>query len=116
MTASTRVLFLLAAVTMLPFIATPAHADAIDGNWCKPDGKHMSIRGPNIVTPTGRQTQGDYDRHAFSYSAPPKDPDAGKTINMILVDDDTLYLRVGAPPGFDPGEAEVWNRCTLPTS
>jgi hypothetical protein len=116
MTARTSVSFFLAAAALLLCTAAPAHADAIDGNWCKPHGKHMSIRGPNIVTPTGTQTQGDYDRHAFSYDAPPKDPDAGKKINMILVDEDTLYLRVGAAPGFGPGEAEVWNRCTLPTS
>lgn len=115
MTARTSVSLFLAAAALLSTTVV-ARADAIDGNWCKPDGKHMSIRGPNIVTPTGRHTQGDYDRHAFSYNAPPKDPDAGQTINMILVDEDTVYLRVGAAPGFGPGEAEVWNRCTLPTS
>ena len=42
-------------------------ADAIDGDWCKADGKRMKIRGPEIFTPGGNQTRGDYSRHSFSY-------------------------------------------------
>jgi hypothetical protein len=96
--------------------AAPAKADAIDGNWCRPDGKHMAINGPEIVTPSGTRTKGDYDRHAFSYAVPANDPGAGATINMILVDENTVLSRADASPGFGPGEADVWRRCTLPTS
>jgi len=116
MTAKLHTSSLLAAASLLLFTTAPAWADAIDGNWCRPDGKHMSIRGPEIVTPMGTHTKGNYDRHAFSYAVPDQEPGAGTTINMMLVDEDTLYLRAGARPGFGPGEADVWRRCTLPTS
>jgi hypothetical protein len=116
MTAKSSVSFLLAAASTLLLTVTAARADAIDGDWCRPDGKHMSIRGPNIVTPMGTRTKGDYERHAFSYAVPAKEPGAGTTINMILVDEDTVYLRAGARPGFGKGEADVWHRCSLPTS
>jgi hypothetical protein len=43
--------------------AAPAQADAIDGDWCREDGKRMSIRGPDIVTPGGKAMRGDYSRH-----------------------------------------------------
>jgi len=116
MTATFGAPSLLIAAAMLLLTAAVARADAIDGDWCRPGGKHMTIRGPDIVTPAGTRTRGDYDRHAFTYEVPANDPGAGTTINMILVDDDTLYLRAGAKPGFGKGEADVWHRCTLPTS
>ena len=62
-----------AAMTLFVLSAAPARADAIDGDWCRPDGKHMSIRGPEIVTPMGTHTRGNYDRHAFSYAVPAKE-------------------------------------------
>ena len=31
-----------------------ARADAIDGHWCAPDGRVMTIEGPAILTPGGR--------------------------------------------------------------
>ena len=93
-----------------------AHADAIDGAWCRPDGKRMSIQGPDIVTPRGTKTSGDYDRHAFSYTVPAGDPEAGSTVNMVLIDDDTLHTRTNGTPGYGPGEADVWRRCRPTTS
>ena len=109
------VLSILSAAMALLLATAPARADAIDGNWCNA-AKHLSIQGPNIVTPGGARLKGEYDRHAFTYVAPPKEPAAGQKINMILVDEDTVYLRAGEKPGFGPGEAEVWRRCTLQTS
>ncbi len=32
-----------------------ARADAIDGDWCQADGRHMTIRGPEITTPGGNR-------------------------------------------------------------
>jgi hypothetical protein len=112
-----RIAVSLAAIMAATLATTaPARADAIDGNWCLPDGKHMAIDGPAIVTPSGTRTKGTYDRHAFSYAVPAKDPGAGSTINMILIDENTVLSRANASPGFGPGEADVWHRCTLPTS
>ena len=35
-----------------------ARADVIDGHWCYPDGKRISIQGPAIVTPAGSHHPG----------------------------------------------------------
>src|SRR5262245_46146015 len=40
-------------------LAEAACADAIDGQWCYPDGRRFSIRGPEIVTPAGTRMRGN---------------------------------------------------------
>jgi hypothetical protein len=46
-----RILYLTAAASALLFgTVQPALADAIDGDWCRADGKRMTSRGPAIVT------------------------------------------------------------------
>lgn len=93
-----------------------AWADAIDGNWCF-QAKQMSIRGPAIVTPGGTAMQGDYDRHHFSYVVPVSEPNAGKTVFMVLLNETTLRLGVGADAGeAAKGATEVWRRCSATTS
>jgi hypothetical protein len=94
-----------------------ATADAIDGHWCYPDGRRISIQGPGIVTPAGSHIQGDYARHYFTYVVPPVDPDPGQTVFMALVNEDTVHLRIGAMPSYSPDETtQVWHRCGPPTS
>jgi hypothetical protein len=65
-------------------VSNAARADAIDGNWCSPDGKFLSIEGPRIVTSGGTTTQGNYDRHHFHYVIPASDPGAGQQVFMTL--------------------------------
>jgi hypothetical protein len=63
----------LTASASFAMLLTSVHislADVIDGDWCRADGKRMKIRGPEIVTPGGNQTRGDYTRHRFSYVVP----------------------------------------------
>ena len=49
------------AAFVLVLSAAPAFADAIDGDWChQASGRHLSIRGPQIVTPGGKRMEGDY--------------------------------------------------------
>jgi hypothetical protein len=94
----------------LVLIAVPAHADAIDGDWCHtPDNRRFSIRGPDIVTPGGMQMQGEYSRHYFTYIVPAPEPHAGATVYMQLLDENTIHLRVGDASGADP---EMWIRCS----
>jgi hypothetical protein len=85
-----------------------AWADAIDGDWCNGKGRHLSIKGPDIVTPSGTNTTGNYSRHAFSYTTPPTEPSAGTTVHMQLLNELTMHLTIGAD-GSAP--VEVWNRC-----
>jgi hypothetical protein len=97
--------------------AASAWADVIDGHWCFTDGERISIQGPSIVTPAGSQIQGDYSRHFFTYVVPPTDPGAGQTVSMMLMNEDTVHLRIGTGPSYSSdGPVQVWHRCGPPTS
>jgi len=87
--------------------AGAARADAIDGDWCRPDGKRMSIRGPEIVTPGGTRMQGDYDRHFFQYVVPAGEPGAGEKVFIQLLSEYLAHARQGAADA----PVQVWNRC-----
>ena len=41
----------LAALLVIP---SSTEADAIDGDWCDKNGRHMSVDGPKVVTPLAR--------------------------------------------------------------
>lgn len=94
-----------------------ALADVIDGDWCHTDGRQMSIKGPDIVTPSGTRLVGDYTRHSFTYVVPQSDPGAGQTVAMILVNEQTVNLRTGADlPSAALAPTQVWHCCTPKTS
>ena len=98
------------ALAALLALAPPALADAIDGHWCSQDGRRLEITGPSIVTPGGVRITGTYDRHYFSYVAPPADKGAGETVDMALMGEMAVQVRAGnAAP-------ETWNRCAPPVS
>lgn len=99
-----RIVSLAAAALLLA--GSPAQADAIDGDWCRADGKRMSIHGPAIVTPGGQQTQGDYDRHFFSYKIPPGEAGAGNTVSITLLGEHLAHAREG-----EGGALQEWRRC-----
>lgn len=101
---------LACSLTALAVTATPAKADAIDGEWCSKDGKHISIRGSNITTPAGTQTTGQYDRHAFNYTVPASDPGAGTNVFMTLINDQTVHLIDGSQSDMP---VETWLRCEV---
>lgn len=65
----------------------PAHADAIDGQWCL-GSSHFEINGPNIRTPGGNQITGNYHRHGFSYLVPASEEGAGMQIVMVLLNEE----------------------------
>ncbi len=100
----------LVAVAAVLCATRPALADAIDGNWCHDDGRRLSIRGPEIVTPGGLAMHGDYTRHAFTYAAPAGEPEAGQIIHMLLLNENTVRLQIGSPDSSSPGQ--IWRRCS----
>jgi hypothetical protein len=104
-----RVAWALAA-TLAAWPWTEARADAIDGNWCFDDGRRLTISGPTIVTPGGRQIAGNYNRHGFSYRVPDSEPSAGATVNMVLLDEYNVRVEVGG------GTSQIWRRCAPATS
>jgi hypothetical protein len=91
---------------------SPAFADAIDGDWCSPNGaRHLTIDGPRIVTPTGARIEGSYTRHTFDYVAPAREPEAGKRIEMRLMGETAVQFR---PDG--DSQTQIWRRCARPNS
>lgn len=97
---------ILAALLLTAISPSPAKADRIDGNWCR-GLKHLSIDGPNIVTPGGAKMTGEYDRHGFQYVVPNGEPDEGATITMAQMHEELMHLSSSAKPG----EVEDWTRC-----
>ena len=101
-----------ALVALFCVAAAPAIADAIDGDWCSTASRrHLSIEGPRITTPGGRTLQGDYSRHGFVYTAPAGEAEAGRRVDLRLVNDRTMLFR---PEGASTDE--VWNRCARPNT
>jgi hypothetical protein len=98
---------LAAGAALLCLTATHARADVIDGDWCNADGKRMKIRGPEIVTPGGNQTRGNYTRHSFVYVVPAGEAGAGETVSIILLSEYLAHARQGAADA----PIQVWNRC-----
>ena len=84
-----------------------AHADAIDGDWCSTDGMRMSIRGEKIITPGGKQIEGNYSRHAFDYVIPAGENGSGDVVNIVLRGEYLALSRQG------PAQAPLreWHRC-----
>ena len=108
---SGRILWAAAGLAML-FGIRPALADAIDGDWCSDDGRHLSIAGPNIVTPGGTRMQGSYTRHSFLYTVPANEPNGGEEVSMRLLSEVAVLIRFG--PADRP--SQTWHRCTATTS
>lgn len=105
----------IAAVAVAPFGS--AFADAIDGDWCATDGRHLTIDGPRITTPTGKRLEGSYSRHNFEYVVPAPEPAAGLTVFMVLQNETTVQLRVAADrAAAAQAAAQIWRRCARPTS
>ena len=105
---------LLVALAVCAWPWSAARADAIDGDWCL-GSQNMNINGPNIRTPGGNQTTGDYTRHTFSYTIPKGEPGEDGRLSMRLLNDDMLEVsrpRAGSGSASPP---EIWRRCK-PTS
>ena len=102
-------LFAIATALWLGIVLVPAPAlaDRIDGFWCRA-AKQLMIEGPRIVTPGGKDMQGDYDRHAFRYVVPAGEPDAGAEVSMTLLNEDLVQLVFSTRPN----DTQDWQRCT----
>ena len=89
-----------------------ARADVIDGNWCFKDGRNMSINGPKILVPSGKQIEGNYTRHTFSYIVPVDEPGGGSTVSMVQQSEEVLHVLPGSEQKNKNGvKIEVWQRC-----
>ncbi|MBI3504886.1 MAG: hypothetical protein HY059_08590 [Proteobacteria bacterium] len=102
----------LGAIGFLCLAVPLAHADAIDGDWCSPNGaRHLTIDGPKMMTPGGARIEGSYTRHTFDYVAPAREVEAGKKVEMRLMGETAVQFR---PDG--ESQAQIWRRCARPVS
>lgn len=104
---------LSAAAQNLPAQKPPAPASpgqglpALDGNWCHADGKRLSVKGTDVITPGGKPLRADYARTFASWVIPDGELNAGMTVTMMLIGSDRAHTREGAadtPP-------QEWRRC-----
>lgn len=111
MIARVERLVLIGAVLLAT--TTLATADQIDGTWCSPAGRSMTIEGSRIVTPGGQSVTGRYNRHHVDYEIPDGEPGAGSRVNADQLNDDEIRVIV---PGGDPSASqagEIWTKCQV---
>jgi hypothetical protein len=100
-----------AATTGLAFalLAGAAHAEPIDGSWCDAAGQRLTIDGPAVVTPGGRAILGENNRRLFNYVVPGGEANFGATMQLRLLNLNTMHSRAGAD-----AKPDTWHRCPAP--
>ena len=97
-------------VAFLSIGVNAAYADASDGDWCNEvDGARLRIDGPMIALPAGQTIIGNYERHTFSYVAPPGDLEAGASIQFVMRSEN--QMRRIREPNVMPEHEDLWRRC-----
>jgi hypothetical protein len=99
-----RIALILSFITL----ATPASADAIDGDWCLAS-KHLSVKGSEITLPTGTKIQGQNNHHEFLYQVPVGQADAGSLI-YLQQQNEEMMTRYQVKNG-KAVDGESWMRC-----
>lgn len=82
-----------------------AQADSIDGDWCSDNGRRIAIAGASVTTPKGVWMQGNYTRHAFDFTMPEAETDAGSPVDMVLQGETRVRVTIGSTP------PQIWRRC-----
>lgn len=87
--------------------ASPALADAIDGDWCNGSAT-MHVEFPSTIRiPSGRDVTGTCGRHACQFTTPAGETNGGTDVLMKLVNEQTMELwRFPTTP-----TPETWTRC-----
>lgn len=101
---------MLSCLTLLAF-AGPAQAGALDGTWCAPDGRRITVAGTDVLTPGGQRTTGAYNGQAFHFQVPPNEWDSGKSIWMVLKAPDSARVSTLAENQQGPPPHDRWRRC-----
>lgn len=87
-----------------------ALADQINGIWCSPNGKSVSIDGPNVTTSSGNAVDANYNRHHIDYEIPSGELDAGSRFRADQLNDNQIQVVIVAAGGA-AGEPEIWTPC-----
>ena len=86
-------------------------ADQINGNWCSPGGKTLSINDDQVITPAGNRVTANFDRHHIDYQIPAGEPHAGDQFTADQLSDEELQVRIVPNKGPVQGASEIWTPC-----
>lgn len=103
-------LSVLAIILLVASTAT-AFADKIDGTWCSPSGKSISIDGPRVITPSGKTVAARYDRHHIDYEIPDGEPNAGDRLTADQLNEEQIRVSVVSKAKSETGASEIWTPC-----
>ncbi len=105
--------FKLSALVMILLVASTAaaFADKIDGTWCSPSGKSISIDGPRVITPLGKIAVARYDRHHIDYEIPEGEPNAGDRLTANQLNEEQIRVSVVGKAKSETGAPEIWMPC-----
>lgn len=95
---------------MLTAAPTLALCDRVDGAWCGPDGRQITILGDRVVSFGGTETDGIYSRHRYAFTVPEGEAGAGAAVVLNQLSEEEARLSV------DGGDGQPWTRCRPVTS
>lgn len=86
-------------------------ADPVDGSWCAPDGRQITVTGLAVITPGGQRTNGAYSGRAFSFEIPQNEWGAGWVLWLERVAEDALRISRITEYQQGPPPHDRWRRC-----
>ncbi len=103
--------FKLSVLVMIFLVTSTATAlaDKIDGTWCSPSGKRISIDGPQVITPSGKTVVARYDRHHIDYVIPEGEPNAGNRFAADQLNEE--QIRVSVVSEAKSQAPKIWTPC-----
>lgn len=99
------------ALAMLLASQMSALADRIDGTWCGPEGKTLSVNGPSVTTPGGNGVVARYNRHHVDYEIPAGEANAGDRFSADQLNDEQIQVVVMPKSGGTASSPEIWKSC-----
>ena len=103
--------FVLLTAALMTASTQNALADRIDGTWCSPDGKSVSIDGRNVVTSRGNAVDANYNRHHIDYIIPAGEPDEGGVFRADQLNDNQISVVLIGAGGGSKSNPEIWTPC-----
>ncbi len=99
---------------LLAFGAAPggdARAGGLDGAWCSPDGRRLTLQGDRVITPNGRDVAGSYLSDAFRFRMPQGEWAAGAEIWLEPKGPDAARVSRLRDNHSGPPPHDLWRRC-----
>ena len=83
----------------------------LDGHWCAPDERTISVAGNTVITPNGLRTRGVYTKHALSFIEPGENGAQAAVIWMEPKGKDAVRVSFASADQKEPPPHDLWTRC-----